>query len=311
MRPGDAVRLTLLASIWGSSYMFIKIALDDLSPIQVVAARLTLGALVLLGVAVVTRLSVAPVRGELVPLVFLALVANILPFLAISWGEQRISSSLAAIVNSTTPLFTALIAAWLVPGERLARLRVAGIVLGFAGVVVIVGGAGGAHGLAGVAAIVFASLSYATGFVFTRLRLTNRGHSVVLLSTAQLAIASLLLAPVAAWDTAAHPTSPGPAAVLAVLVLGALGTGVAYLFYYRLIGDVGPTTASFVTYLVPVFGVLLGRIVLDERLGWNVLAGAALVVAGIAAAERAAPRRRAAAVVGEPHPGGTSATTSS
>ena len=103
MRPGDAVRLTLLASIWGSSYMFIKIALNDLSPIQVVAARLTLGALVLLGVAVVTRLSVAPVWGELVPLVFLALVANILPFLAISWGEQRISSSLAAIVNSTTP----------------------------------------------------------------------------------------------------------------------------------------------------------------------------------------------------------------
>ena len=180
--------------------------------------------------------------------------------------------------------------------------RVAGIVLGFAGVVVIVGGAGGAHGLAGVGAIVFASLSYATGFVFTRLRLTNRGHSVVLLSTAQLAIASLLLLPVAAWDSAAHPPSPGAAAVIAVLVLGALGTGVAYLFYYRLIGDVGPTTASFVTYLVPVFGVLLGRIV---------LAGAALVVAGIAAAERAAPRRRAPAAVAEPHTGGSSATTSS
>ena len=291
MRPGDAGRLALLASVWGSSYLFIKVALADLTPLQIVAARLGLGAAVLIVISYLRHIDVLATRSSLRPLIVMALFANIAPFLLITWGEERISTGLTAILNSTTPLFTAGIAAFVVPGERLSALRVAGIVAGFAGVTVIVGGTGEPGAVIGGLAVVVASFSYGIGFVFARVRLTNRGHSILALSTAQLFVASVLLAPITVWDVIVHTPSVGATPALSVGVLGAVGTGLAYILYYRLVSDIGATSASFVTYLIPIFGVALGFLVLDERIGWNTLVGALLVIAGIAIAERAPPAR--------------------
>jgi drug/metabolite transporter (DMT)-like permease len=296
MGPADAGRLTLLASVWGSSYLFIKLALADLTPLQIVWARLGLGAAVLIVISLASRIELAGTRSSLGPLVVMALFANIAPFLLITWGEERISTGLTAILNSTTPLFTAAIAALVVPGERLYALRVAGILVGFAGVMVIVGGPAEAGAVVGALAIVAASLSYGVGFVYARVALTNRGHSILALSTAQLFVASVLLAPVSAWDVIAHPPSVGLTSGLSVTVLGAVGTGLAYILYYRLVSDVGATTASFVTFLIPIFGVALGFIVLGEQVSWNTLVGAMFVIVGIALAERAPPRRAAETV---------------
>jgi drug/metabolite transporter (DMT)-like permease len=290
MRPGDAARLTLLASIWGSSYLFIKVALDDLTPLQIVTARLWLGAAVLLLISFSSRIPLLQLRSYLRPIVVMAIFASIVPWLLITWGEERVSSGLASILNSTTPLFTVFIAALFVSGEPLNKLRLAGIVLGFLGVTVIVGGGGSSRAVLGAVAVTLSSLSYGIGFVFARLHLATREHSVIGVSTAQLSVGAVLMLPAAAWDVAAHTPRLHSSAALCVIALGTIGTGIAYLLYYRLIGDVGATTASFVTYLIPVIGVVLGFLVLDERVGWNTLLGSVLVIAGIAVSERGAKR---------------------
>jgi drug/metabolite transporter (DMT)-like permease len=293
MRVDDLGRLILLSAIWGSSYLLIEIGLENLSPWQIVAGRLLLGAAVL---GLVLR-----VRGETLPagravwgaLAVMAIVSNIVPFALITWGQESITSSLASILNSTVPLFTAGIAAAVVPGERLTAMRSAGIIIGFVGVGVIVGvdvnGPGG--DFTGELAIVLASLSYAVGFVFAKRRLTGRAGSPLAFATGQLALGAAFAVVPAGIATAAEPGLPGAPAVLAVIALGALGTGVAYVLYYRLIADVGPTTASFVTYLLPVYGVALGWALLDERIGLNTLVGAVLVIGGITISERGARSR--------------------
>jgi drug/metabolite transporter (DMT)-like permease len=290
MRPSDAVRLLLLGAIWGSSFLLIKLGLEDFTPIQVVEGRIVVAALVLLALLFA--------RGARLPagvwpsLALMAVVANIIPFMLITWGEEHISSSLAAILNSTTPLFTALLANIFLHTEKLTALRAIGILVGFAGVGVIVGG-GEQGSLGGQLAVVLASASYGVGFVYARRHLVGRAGTPLRLSAGQFLVAAVAFLPVAAVDTAATAPDFGAKATISVLALGAVGTGLAYLLYYRLIEDVGATSASFVTYLIPIFGAVLGWALLDERIGWNVVAGAVLVLVGIALAEHAARRGRA------------------
>ncbi len=287
MRPSDAARLLLLGAIWGSSFVLIKLGLESFTPVQVVEGRIVVASVVLLvllyarGVRLPTR--VWPSLG------LMAVVSNIVPFMLITWGEEHISSSLAAILNSTTPLFTALLANVFLHTEKLTALRAAGILIGFAGVGVIVGG-GEQGSLGGQLAVVLASASYGIGFVYARRHLVGRAGTPLRLSAGQLLVAAVALMPVAAVDTAATAPDFGAVATVSVVALGAIGTGFAYLLYYRLIEDVGATTASFVTYLIPIFGAVLGWAILDERLGWNVVAGAVLVLGGIALAEHGARR---------------------
>jgi len=288
MRPQDGARLLLLGTIWGSSFLFIKVALGEMTPVQIVSGRLVLGAAVLWGILAVRGTIRSGAMGAWRPLLVMAVVANVVPFALITWGEERISSGLAAVLNSTTPLFTAALAATLVPGERPTLLRVGGILLGFLGVAVIVGVEPDAAELSGELAVVGASFAYAIGFVYARRRLTGGGHSPLELSAVQLTLASALILPIAVWNTVLHPPTFTLAASSSIAALGMLGTGIAYIILYRLLHDVGPTSTSFVTYLLPIFGVVLGWLLLDERLGWNTLLGAALVIAGIATAEAGA-----------------------
>ncbi len=287
MRPGDAARLLLLGAIWGSSFLFIKLGLRVYTPSQIVAGRVVIGVAVLLFLLRYRGLSLPRGAATWRSLLFMAVVANLVPFLLITWGEERISSGLTAILNSTTPLFTAALATVYIVSERLTSLRLGGIVLGFAGVGVIVGIEGGS--LVGQVAVVLAALSYAVGFVYARSRLTGRSGSPLELSAGQLLVATILIVPVAGIDSIAHPLEVGLEPSASVFALGFFGTGLAYVLYYRLITDVGATTASLVTYLITIFGAVFGWVALDERLGWNALVGAAMVIAGIAIAQRGAP----------------------
>ena len=284
MRPSDLTRLVLLGGIWGSSFLFIKVALEDLTPTQIVAGRIAIGALLLVSLLHLRGGRIPRDRQLLGPLLVMAVIGNIVPFALITWGEQFITSSLTAILNSTTPLFTVLIAAAVLESESLRAMRLAGVVLGFAGVGVIVGFETGGS-IEGVIAVTAASLSYAGSFVFARRYLAGRDLPPLTLPATQLFISMLLTLPVAIVDVARTPPVFTFDATASALALGLLGTGWAYVLYYRLIADIGATSASFVTYLIPIFGIALGAVVLSEDLGANTIAGAILVIGGIALAE--------------------------
>jgi drug/metabolite transporter (DMT)-like permease len=284
MRPSDAARLVLLGAIWGSSFLFIKVALEDLTPTQIVAGRVGIGALLLVVLLNARGGRIPRDRNLLGPLTIMALIGNILPFALITWGEQYITSSLTAILNSTTPLFTLLIAAVALEGESLRAMRAAGVVLGFGGVGVIVGFETGGS-IEGMIAVTVASLSYAGSFVYARRHLSGRDLPPLTLPATQLLISTVLTLPWALVDVVRTPPDLVLDATASVLALGLLGTGWAYVLYYRLIADIGATSASFVTYLIPIFGIALGAVVLSEKLGVNTIAGAILVIGGIALAE--------------------------
>ena len=298
MKPADVMRLVVLGAIWGSSFLLIKYGLEAYSPMAMIAARIIVGALVLVMMVYLAGQRLPGDRALWRALIVMSVVANIVPFFLITWGEQYITSALASILNSTTPLFTALIAGLWVGHERFPPLRIAGIVLGFAGVAVLTGHVE-SGGIWGVVAIVLASASYGVGFVYAKLKVTS-GGTPVQTSAAQFLISSVLCVPLLGIDVAVNgsPDFGNLQATIAVLTLGVVNTALAYLFYYRLIADVGSTNASFVTYLIPIFGVFLGWTILDEALGWNAIVGAVMVVGGIALAEFGA--RRAAARASEP-----------
>jgi drug/metabolite transporter (DMT)-like permease len=285
MRPSDIGRLLLLALIWGASFVFIKLGLRGFSPLEMVGVRLLFGAAVLGAVLAFSRQALPRSGDTWRALAFMAVVSNCIPFWLIAWGEERVAASLASILNSTTPLFTALIAALVLPEERLHPLRVAGIGLGFVGVVVVVGLDSGG-GIVGGLAVVLAALAYGIAFVYASRRLPRSAGSPLGLAAGQMLAAALIVLPFAALQSVLRPPSVGWLPALNVVALGVLGTGLAYVLYYRLINDLGPTTASFVVYLVPLFGVLGGYLVLGEQIGVNTAAGGALVIGGISLAER-------------------------
>lgn len=291
MRPPDAARLVLLGAIWGSSFIFIKLALEGYTSLQIVAGRIAAGAVTLLLLVKLKGLEMPKDRRIWRSLVFMSVIANVIPFTLINIGTARVSSALASILNSTTPIFTALFTAWILSQERLRAVQIGGVALGFGGVAVIVGGGGGGS-IWGQLAIVLASVCYGIGFVYARRALVGASCSPISLSAGQLSIGAIIMAPVALFDGLANTPDVTLAATIGVIWVGALGAGIAFVLYYRLISDIGATNASLATYLIPVFGTFLGWLVRDEQLGWNAVAGATLVIAGIALAQvrpRSAP----------------------
>lgn len=287
---GAIVRLATLATIWGASFLLIKLGLEGLSPVQLVIGRMVTGTAVLGAAAAARRVPLPRDPRLWGHLAFMGVVANIVPFTLFGYGEQRISSGLAGVLNGTTPLFTLLVAVlaarvgW--TDEHLTRRRVIGLLVGFAGVVVVVapwrGGLEGA--LDGTLACLAAAASYGVGFVYTRRFVTPSGYPALALSVGQLSCGTALLL-LAAPLVARGPVDLSGTVVAATLVLGGLGTGLAYLLYYRLVREAGATGASMVTYLIPVVAVVLGVLVLDEPLTWELFAGAGVVIAGVAYAE--------------------------
>jgi drug/metabolite transporter (DMT)-like permease len=288
------LRLLALAAIWGASYMFIKIAVRDLSPAMVAWSRIALAAIVLVGLAAAQGV-LGEMRGRAPMLALLAAVQIAGPFLLISAGEVEISSSLAGILVTSTPLFTALLAIWVDHEERSQGLRLGGVLLGVVGVAVLLGVDLGGSGneLLGGLAVVLAGLGYAIGALLVKHRFSD---------VAPIGVAAWVMVASTVWLTPAaavtFPTStPDLGPVASVVVLGVVGTGVAFAIFYRLLARVGPARTWVLTYLAPGFAVVYGATLLGETITVATLAGLALILAGswLAAEGRLPTRRRVAA----------------
>jgi drug/metabolite transporter (DMT)-like permease len=278
--------LGLLALMWGSSYLFIKIGVETLPPLSLVALRLLVGFAILLVVVVVTRTPLPRDRRTLGHLAILGAVNVAIPFWLISWAEQHISSGLTGILQSTSPFFTLVLAAAFVHDEHITRGRLAGIAIGFLGILVLsvrdladIGTAAGAQRLLGELVVIVSSLAYAAGNTYARRAL--RGAPPLVLATGQVGWAFVMVVALAFLVDGRITLPSVPEAALAVGWLGAIGTGFAYVVFFRMLTRWGPTRASLVAYLLPVVAVVLGIVVLGERVDATFLAGAVLIVAGI------------------------------
>ena len=274
-------RLLLLAFLWGWSFLFIKVAVEGLSPPTVACARVALGALVLLITLRATGRSLPRDRVLWRHFVIAAVFGNALPFTLLAWGEERITSALTSVLNASTPLFTAVIAA-LALKDRLTPPQAAGLLLGFAGVAVAAGlGAGDLadSSVTGSVAAVTAGLFYGVAFVYMRRHLTGIEPTVA--AAGQLVVATLLLLPFAVATSATNGLDLTVRRVLAVGALGVFGTGVAYILNYRILRDLGATRASVVTYIIPVVAVAVGLIVLGEPFEWRLVGGGILIFGGL------------------------------
>jgi drug/metabolite transporter (DMT)-like permease len=283
---GWPARLLLLGAIWGTSFLLIKIGVRAFTPVQVAFGRMLFGVLALVPVVLVQRTQLPRDVRTWAHLGVAALLLNSAPFTLFAVGEQHVSSVLAGIWNGATPLFVLLVVLATLPEERPTRDRVLGLALGFAGVLVVFGAWRGiGHGeLVGNAACLGATLLYGFGFPYARRYLAMGGLTIAALAFGQLAIGTLEVAVALPFAGGVPETLPaGPLA--AIVALGAIGTGAAYLLNYSIIRDAGATAASTVGYLVPVFAALAGVSLLDEPLSWNEPVGGLLVLIGVAASQ--------------------------
>ncbi|MGH3899874.1 MAG: DMT family transporter [Pseudonocardiaceae bacterium] len=281
--------IVALALLWGSNFAWIKISLDSFSPIQVTFGRMLLGALILLGVVAITHDQLPHGRSIWAHLTVAALVANAAPYLLFALGETRVDSSIAGVMNATTPLWTLALVAAARTTEPIRPTQVAGFVLGLTGCIVIFApGNSGTLDPLGTLYCLLAAVSYAISYVYMARYLAPKPITPTALAAAQLIAATGWTLPA----LAAHPEpvpayAPGPWAALAIL--GILGTGLAYIINYALIRNEGPTHASAVTYLVPIVSVTIGAAALSEPLTPSLLTGSTLVLIGIALSHRTPP----------------------
>ncbi len=277
MSFANLLRLLVLAALWGATFLFLRIAVPALGPAMLIEARVAIAAvfLTIVGLAMGRNVSF---RARWKHYLVLGGLNSALPFVLLAFAAQSLSASLLSILNATTPTFGAIVlAVWTRtrPGPRV----LAGLVIGLVGVGIVLGvdtlrAPGG--GLA-VAACLGATLSYGIATTYTKL---NAGDDAFASAHGSMWGAALLVLPLA---LAFPPQAvPGPGVLAAVLALGILSTGIAYLLYFRLVTEVGPTSALTVTFLIPVFGVLWGVLFLGEQVGWNTFVGAVVVLIGTA-----------------------------
>jgi drug/metabolite transporter (DMT)-like permease len=287
--------LLLLAAIWGSSFMFIKIAVDELAPTTTMALRLVFAAIPLVGLLVLRHgwsKAWVDMRKITRPAIVLGAINTALPFTLIAWGETRIDSGIAAIANASVPIFVAILAIHFRPEEKSTGLRLLGILLGIAGVAILagVGPEGGWWGVAGTLAVVLASLAYAIGTMYTQSILVETENLV--LAAASIMWGAILLLP---FGLAQAPSEmPSWGAIGSVAALGLLGTFVGQLLFFRLIYDYGSARAALVVYLLPVTALLYGAVFLSEPITIQAIIGLVLILVGTALGSGVALRRRRA-----------------
>jgi drug/metabolite transporter (DMT)-like permease len=291
MRAKEYLVLFLLAALWGASFLFIKVAVADMSPLLLVFLRLALGSLGFLLIIPFQPSVMQGWRTRLGAFAIVTLFNAIIPYLAISWGEQHVSSGMAAILNATTPLVLVIASIWLPDGERLTWMRLLAVLIGFVGVGVLVGPSALAAGsssfyLLGVLACFIGAASYAFGSYFAH-RLLHGAHPMQR-AVGQIAMGALLLAPFTGAEFVFQPLTHLPSgwAIASILALSLGGTTLAYLCYFWLIENVGPTRTLIVTYLLPCMAVVYGALFLQESINASSVGGLALVLIGIFLAGR-------------------------
>jgi drug/metabolite transporter (DMT)-like permease len=273
----------LLGLIWGSSFAWIKVAVDEIPPATLVAWRMTLGAIGMVALLALMRIPWPRAAGEWLPLVVLGAVNAAIPIFLISWGELFVDSGTAAVLNSLVPIFSLVIAGLALRTEPVTALRVGGLVLGFIGAALLASRElslrADASGLIGALAVVLAAASYAVGASYAKHRIGRNHRYVVAGGTLVFAALDMWVLALVADGGVIIPSQLDT--IIAVAWLGILGSFVAYVLYFFLIENIGATLTTMVTYIFPVVGVAIGVLLLHERMDVRLLIGTGLVVAGI------------------------------
>ncbi len=292
MSGRDWLLLVCLALLWGGSYFFAKVAVEDVGPLTVVFGRVVIAAAILTLVLRIRRIPLPSTRDDWVPFFVMGAINSAIPYTLIFWGETRISSGLAAILTALVPVFTVIAAHFLTSDEKLTPLKATGIGLGLVGVLVILGEdlgdiAGG--GTLAKLAVIGATISYAFSGIYGR-RL--KGKSPMVLTWGQMCAATVLMLPLVLfvdrpWATAAWEAD----AVLSIVALAVFSTAIAYLIFFRLLARAGATNVSLVTFLIPISSLILGTALLSEPLVAIQLLGMLLIGAGMAVIDGRLVRR--------------------
>jgi len=283
-QAGSTLSIVIVGTIFGSAFLCIKILVEEMSLLHIVAGRLSLGALAVGSVLAATRRVPNISRSLLISGAVLALADALIPYLLISWGETQIHAGTAAVLISTMPLFTALFAHILARDERLSAGKLGGLTVGFAGVAILAGGDGaGAFTTpsAGAAAVVLAAMLYAGAAVYARRVLAS--VDAITLNAVKLTIGALVMIPLAVGvDGLPSAEALDARSIIALVWVGMVTTGLARIAYFAAVAAAGSVRASLVTYIVPVSGVALGCLVLGEPLRTQSIAGFSLVIVGVA-----------------------------
>lgn len=286
MNGQEWAMLVALSVLWGGSFFFVGIAVKELPPVTIVTLRV--------GLAVIALLLVCRIMGLKLPrdvrvwraFFGMGVLNNIIPFCLIVWGQTQIASGVASILNATTPLFTVIVAHMLTTDEKISANKLAGIVIGFAGVATMIGPSalsGAGSSLWGQLAILGAAISYAFAGIFGR-RFKAMGVAPLVTATGQLSASTLMLVPLALvidqpWTLA----TPSVITLGALIGIALLSTALAYLLFFRILSSAGATNLALVTFLIPVSAILLGSLVLGETLEPKHFTGMALIAAGLVA----------------------------
>jgi drug/metabolite transporter (DMT)-like permease len=284
---GVAIQFVLAGIVWGSSFLFMKVSLTGLSPAQVAWTRILLGALTLGALVLLRREQLSRSLRVWAHLTVLGLTFCVIPFLLFSWAQQHVSSGVASIFNATTPIMTAVMA-WLVfRVERIKSVQVIGIGIGILGVIVIIApwqGIALDGSLVAELAILGATASYGFSFAYMRRFVSNTGMSALAFTFGYIAMAGVVMTLLTPFLVLTPVRLDAPI-IVSMILLGCLGTGIAYVWNQNAVRAWGPTRASTVTYITPVVGVVLGILLLGETITWNEPVGALVVFLGILLAQ--------------------------
>lgn len=295
MSGADWAILLVLSVLWGGSFFFIEVAIPTVAPLTLVLIRVVLAAAFLWAFLLVRRERLALPPGAALALLVLALLNNVIPFSLFAWAQEEISGGLASILNATTPIWGVVVAHAFTHDEKAGPAKVAGVLLGFAGVAVMTGadllGQIGTNALAQIACLV-STLCYALAGVWAR-RFRAMGVTPIAVSTGQLSAAAIVMLPlVLVFEPPWLARAPSLEAWWALIALALFCTSLAYILYFRLLASAGATNSLLVTFLIPITAILLGALLLGERLEARHFAGMALIGAGLAAIDGRLFRRR-------------------
>jgi drug/metabolite transporter (DMT)-like permease len=284
MSSHEWLLLIILSIVWGGSFFFVGVAVEALPPLTIVALRVSLATIVLLAVVYFTGLRMPTAPRVWGAFIFMGVMNNVIPFTLIVWGQTHIASGLASILNATTPMFTIVAAHFLTKDEKITKNKIIGIIIGFAGVVIMLGH----EALGGLGDSVFAQLavlgaatSYSLAGIYGR-RFAQSGIKPVVTATGQVTASSLLLIPLAVvYDKPFTLPMPGSEVWLAIFGLALISTAFAYILYFRILSTAGATNLLLVTLLIPVSAILLGTVILGEQLELKHMLGMGLISFGL------------------------------
>ncbi len=293
-----------LSLIWGSSYLLIKIGVQELDALSLVSGRLGVTAVAFLITFLILRKRLPRDRKTLISFVVAAIINTTLPFLLITWGENSIDSGLASLLNSTTPLFSIIIAHALLPDDKISVGKLLGLGTGFLGVALLTlrtADPGHVNSLAGQLAVLLASFCYGFGAVFVRRNLrhvdpmVNAGSTMIISAVCVIGVTLLAVHPLP------NVSALQPGTLWAVLGLGLINTFIAYILYYRLIRNWGASRTTMVTYVIPIVGLLLGAVFEHEIIDWELIVGGILIIGGVALVSlRKSPPKQKVEPAGQP-----------